>query len=545
MKSRSIWKRLVSVAIIAIAVGQFLPWVSASAEGTEFPQKNVWTRITPSVVWCGDSEQKVTIEVHIVGRTDVAKVWVTDLGTSDTEARAELFDDGTHGDSASGDNIFTLGNVVLPCNLAYFNARGWSNWWGFLRVQLKDGSSQENNYGMVAGLVDPKYKNTFTVHDFGNGLSATAYAFFIQDTNHEVMDNYPVANVHCGTSNYQAYRKLYSVLPDDFDFALVTPGLQIFRPNDLAENVPYDVTVSNAVQHIGMPISDNTAKFGSAGRLKSVIYESFGDIQIFDHEVAHTWGAAIGQSLGLLSNGSSGETQGHWNALADIQGQLGAYYFDPSGAVGHFAYNGDGTWHLISNGVNEPYSPLELYIMGFMPSDEVPPIHILQSPNTSDINHITAASYRTVTIQDLMKAAGGARIPSAADAQKDFNLAYIVTQDTSYNDSAYAYFSLVSYTLMTKDPPQKNDMLAPFYWATGGRGTLNSRMPVDQPDPVGLPGMATPTPVATQTIQATEAVLPITPTRTRSNGSGCGNAPTVMTLGAVGLFLHRRRGKSG
>jgi hypothetical protein len=552
MMIHSIWKRLASIVLIVLTVGQFYPWETAAAQTAEFPQKNAWARITPAVVWCGDSGQTVTIEVHIVGRHDVAKLWVTDLGTSDIEARAELFDDGTHGDTLSGDNIFSLGDVIIPCNLHQINQSGWRNWWGFLRVQLADGSFQENNYGMVAGLVDPKYKDSFSVHDFGNGLSATAYAFFIVDDKHEVIDNYPVASVYCGTSNYQAYRKLFSVLPDNFDFALVTPGLQIVRPSDLAENVPYNVSVSNAVQHIGLSITNNSAKFGSAGRLKSVVYESFGDIQIFDHEVAHTWGAAIGKTLGLLGNDPAGH---HWNMLADMQGQLGSYYFEPGGAVGHFAYNGDESWHLVSNFENEPYSPLELYMLGFIPPEEVPPVHILQSPNSSDINHITAAAYQTFSIEDIMNAEGGARIPSAADSQKDFNLAYIVTQDIPYNDSAYAYFSLASYNLMTREQPQKNNMYAPFYWATGGRGTLDTRLPVDLADPAGLPGMATPTPPATQTAMPTaaipatptsmpgETVAPAAPTKTTSNGPGCATAPAALTIAAVGLTLHPRRRK--
>jgi hypothetical protein len=266
----------------------------------------------------------------------------------------------------------------------------------------------------------------------------------------------------CGTSNFMAYRKLFSVLPDAFDFALVMAGMQIFRPKDLAENVPYDVLVSNSVQNIGMDSLDKTAQFGSAGRLKSVIYHSFGDLAIFDHEVAHTWGAAIGQSRGLLDE-TYNVNQGHWGKLTDIQGQLGAYYFDPGGAIGHFAYNGDGTWRLIANTEVEPYSPLELYVIGLLPPEQVPPIHILGSPDASDPNRITAASYRTVSIEDLLRTEGGARIPSAAESQKDFNLAFIIAQDVPYNDAAYAFFSLLSQELMSKDPPRKYSSLAPFY----------------------------------------------------------------------------------
>jgi hypothetical protein len=544
MKIHSTWKHLFSTILIIFTIVQLIPWGGVSAQNPEFPQRNAWVKVTPSVVWCGDASQKVTIEVHIVGRYDVAKVWVTNLGGSGEDGRAELFDDGTNGDQVAGDRVFTRGDAILHCLSSELGKYGWDTWWGFLRVQLTNGSTQENNYGITAGLVDQKYKNTFTVQDFGNGLSATAYAFFIVDDQHEVMDNYPLANVRCGTANYQAYQKLYSVLPDDFDIALVTPGMQIHRPDDLAENVPYNVLVSNAVQNIGLPIMDNTARFGSAGRLKSTIYESFGDIQIFTHEIGHTWGASIGKALELID--PTDLQGGHWNDLADMQGQMGAYYFDDTGAVGHFAYNGDETWHLISNMVKEPYSPLELYMIGFIPPEEVPPIHILKNPNTSDLEHITASSYKTITIQDIMDAEGGARIPSSADSQKEFNLAYIVTQDTPYNDAAYAFFSMAAFNLMAKEKPvSQYDFFRPFYWVTGGRGTLNVRLPVDVAEPASLPGMPTPTPSATQTSMATETTIPVTPTETSSKGPGCATAPVALIIAAVGLSLQRKKRQFG
>ncbi len=540
------WKYLAVFSAIALLMAGLQPAQTASAQMAEFPQENAWTRSTPSVVWCDDPASTTTLEVHIVGRADVARVWLTDLGTSDEEGRAELFDDGTHGDAQAGDNVFTLGGVVLPCSPGFILTRGGiGNWWGMLRVQLDSGVQTGHNYGMVVGLVHQNYKNAFSIHDFGNGLSASAYAFFIQDSNYEVMDGYPVTTLYCGTSNFAAYQKLYSVLPDEFDFALVMAGMQIFRPTDLAENVPYDVLISNSVQHIGMDLMDNTARFGSAGRLKSTIYHSFGSMAIFDHEVAHTWGAAIGQSLGLL-NEEYDVNQGHWNELADMQGQLGAYYFDPGGAIGHFAYNGDETWHLVANTEIEPYSPLELYIMGLIPPEEVPPVHILQSPNASNLNRITAASYRTVTIDQIMQAEGGARSPSAGESQKDFSVAFIVTQDVPYNSAAYAYFSLLAYSLETRDPPRENSSLAPFYWATGGRATLTARLPVSVPDPVGLPGMTGNVTAPDATPTNTPVPGASVPTATTGAGSSTpgtdsanpGRPPICNSLfGAIGLVL--------
>ncbi|MBI4730929.1 MAG: hypothetical protein HY781_02155 [Chloroflexi bacterium] len=528
---RSPWFRKLTTfgfALTLIVLG-LLPALPAAADD-EFPQENAWSRATPSIVWCDDPESTTTLEVHIVGRNDVARVWITGLVWSDDEGRVELYDDGTHGDPAAGDDVFTLGGVVLPCNPDFVEGQGgYDRWMGMLRVELDNGTQTGNNYGISAGVVHTDYKGVFSVQDFGSGLSATAYAFFIQDSSYEVMDGYPIASVTCGKSNFMAYRKLYSVLPDAFDFAMVMPGLQIFRPADLAENVPYDVLVSNSVEHIGMDIMDNTAEFGSAGRLKSAIYHSFGELSIFDHEVAHTWGAAIGQSLGLI-NEDWDVNQGHWSEMTDIEGQLGAYYFDPSGAIGHFAYNGDDTWRLIPNYEVEPYSPLELYIMGLIPPEEVPPVHILNAPNTTDQSSI-AASYQTVTIDQIIQAEGGPRSPTYAESQKDFTLAFIVTQDLPYNDAAYAYFSLLARSLETTDPPD-GCCSAPFFWATGGRATLTSLLPLDMPDPLAQPELPAPSETPFTQVETEESPVIISPTEESEAAS-----PFCFSSALMGLLV--------
>ena len=442
------------------------------ADGS-FPQKNAWTQAIPSVVWAGDPASLTTLNVNIVKRSDVKRVWLTSLGSDEPEGRRELFDDGTHGDQKAGDRVFTLAEVLLPSNLANLDLNsGACEWWGFLRVETKDGKLLGNNFGMIIGMVDPKYKDAFPVKEFGKGLYATPYAFFIQDSKREVISNYPVSNVTCGTGNYNAYKKLYSIYPDAFDFASLMPGMQIFRPKDMAESVPYCIMVSNKVKNIGLPLMDNTKRFGSSGRLASVQYSSFGCVDIADHEIGHTWGMALGKKLGLLKE-KGDVSLGHWNSLSDVSGQMGAFFF-AGDKIGQFAYNGDGIWRLIPNTTVKPYSPLELYVMGLIPSSEIPDVHLLEDPDLSDPERITAESQKTFTAEEIVKSAGGERIPSAGESRKDFRLAFIVTQDLPYNDAAFAYFSLLSMKLADKGPPSGHSMLAPFHWATGGRATLDT-----------------------------------------------------------------------
>jgi hypothetical protein len=86
---------------------------------------------------------------------------------------------------------------------------------------------------------------------------------------------------------------------------------------------------------------------------------------------------------------------------------------------------------------------------------------------------------RTVTIDDIITAHGGMRSPSPDESRKAFSVAFIVVQDAPFTDADYAFYSFLSYHLMSRSGPEKFDDLAPFYWATGGRGTLDTLLPVD------------------------------------------------------------------
>ncbi len=92
---------LVFLATTAVATG------SATAQGT-YPQAHGWSRVVPSVVWCGDPTSTVTIEFHVVGRSDVAGVQVTNQSE---QRRITLYDDGSHGDAVAGDAVFTASGV--------------------------------------------------------------------------------------------------------------------------------------------------------------------------------------------------------------------------------------------------------------------------------------------------------------------------------------------------------------------------------------------------------------------------------------------------
>jgi hypothetical protein len=419
-----------------------------------FPQENFWVEITPFVTWCGDPQSTVTVKAHIVNRDDVVQV---ELGYGYL-TEATLYDDGTHGDEVLGDNIFTASDVQFSCYPNLFMENLKTTTIRELRV-ITTNDQQLSNFVSIAPSVPPSYKGVFEVVNFDDQLSATAYAFFIEDQDHEIFSDYPLTEVNLGNMK-AAPQKLYSVLPDDFDMVVVTPGMRLYNPNTFSESTPRMFKVSNNIQNIGLPLFNNAASYGSQGRLKGFIYHSFGFPTVFAHEAGHIWGADI-RSFNLV------DVCCHWNQMTDIGGLMSDFYCEGN-LCGHFAYNGDNTWRLIPNSEPRQFAPLDLYITGLISPEQVPPIHILDSPDLSDPMRITASSV-TVTIEDIMASEGGVRIPDHTESQKDFNVAYVVIQD-----EPFAYFSLLGEALTKYE---QDGSYSSFTWATLGLTSLNGNRP--------------------------------------------------------------------
>lgn len=536
---------------MCLAFGMLLAmtWDSSplNAQNT-FPVANLRWRLTPPVIWCGD---RFMVEIQIVGRNDVASVRLVNFGDWETLdertpiSRHVLLDDGQNGDRAPGDNVFTLTDIKPSCDskqLIYAQSAG--QWLLEIdRVILKSGATQflDGSRTISVAVVDSRYKNVFQVRDLGNGLSATAFAFFISDAKRQVYNDYTQATDEW--LNWEAWRKLYGVLPDAFDVGLLMRGESLIVP--VNTGVSSGGSVSNQVKYIGLPPQDDTASHGSKGRLKSRIRLGFSLIEQFAHELGHTWGAYIGSSLGLTDG------TGHWNRQNNnLGGQIGScsFYVTTPRVTDRYLYesNGDGTFRGVPcKGVYGQYSPLELYLMGLIPPEQVPPIHFLTEPDHSNISRITAKSIRTVTIQDIIRAEGGVRSPSASQSQKEFTVAFMVTQDRAYSDASYAYFSLLSYLLMSRNPPAPGKYsIAPFYWATGGRATVNTRLPVNLPEPLGLPplvGALAPAPTPTHTTIPTPTRTPTStpttiPTPTRTPATTPTSPPTQVAVVAPTAF---------
>jgi hypothetical protein len=202
--------------------------------------------------------------------------------------------------------------------------------------------------------------------------------------------------------------------------------------------------VKNDVQGIGKTVFDNSAAFGSNGKLQGTIdmgnISSLGlsplDPEKFEaaldtlaHEQLHRWGAGVkfNNPDGTLSTALYGKDNAHWSYLFDTDGSL-EYGND-------WRDNGDGTFTSVS--ASKYYCALDLYLMGMIAKSQVVPMMLIENP-AIDPTQIPAlgttitGTARTITI-DVIISAEGQRVPDVSTSQKSFKTGFIlITQPGTF-----------------------------------------------------------------------------------------------------------------
>lgn len=279
-------------------------------------------------------------------------------------------------------------------------------------------------------------------------------------------------------------KEIYRHFRDDFDFIILV--------NDdwklLTDVAGFHAAVQLDVKGVGRELFDQTSLYGSSGRLKGNIFlNGYRCIQSqgpFLHELFHYWGAMdIGQEHGD-PNGSYTDAF-HWG-ISSVDGSVGGFRLDllqrnvdgdpnkyKAGCSAIEQYGEQNPLRFAQAGVsNLHYPPLELYMMGLIPANEVEPIHIFKGvtapKNTWDEGVFYAESEKIVTIDDII-AKHGARKPDYTTSQKDFRAMIVIVTDTPVGD--------VPWEVIINEIQNQEKQGAPtertnFWTATGGRATL-------------------------------------------------------------------------
>jgi Tol biopolymer transport system component/flagellar hook assembly protein FlgD/fibronectin type 3 domain-containing protein len=227
-------------------------------------------------------------------------------------------------------------------------------------------------------------------------------------------------------------REFFRTHRDDYDFLVVFSNFDFAMPE---EGAAFYLGVKNDVQGIGLESFDHSPEFGSAGRLQGTIdmgnlAKNVSDpldprfehtLSLINHELLHRWGAYLKfrDASGTVSSALLGREGIHWSYLLDTQGSLhyGSRWRD----------NGNGTF--TAQETRTYYSPLDLYVMGMIGKEQVPPLLLIENPaldpaKLPEIGATISGTARTVTIDEII-AATGERLPRPDQAQKQFKIAFI------------------------------------------------------------------------------------------------------------------------
>jgi len=470
-------QKLCCIALFIVVVLLFGPQsiIQADQSGAY-----LFTRVSPAAIYA-DGEDSATIEVFTTNQ-NVSEVNLSSYKTGETLL---LFDDGSHGDRIAGDGVYTIDGITtntLPPDMWLFQGKAGT---ADFDIVVNDNSGQSAGFGWGhIRVVDPTVE--FPAQQVAPNMFASEYALFIADPEGQITHGEPYPLVDQELDFPKATQMFYSVYPDDFDFLVVMPIHPNYRPSYgyVEGPTPFATTVRPPASHIGMDFhTDDTARYGSAGRLLTVVYHSAGYGSILNHEIGHTWGVFIGDVQGFIERQYH---TAHWDAHTDVGGTMASFVTpfmdDPETEMSRMSQglpvnfqiqsNPDGSFRLADAHGSKQFAPLDLYLMGLIPPDQVPPVHMLTNPDFSDLENVTAQEVKTFTIQEIMNIGGGPREPAYPDARRDFNIGFIFFADQGFSDAEVAWGSLVAREITLED----SDSMETFYGATSGLGTLNARL---------------------------------------------------------------------
>ena len=119
-----------------------------------------------------------------------------------------------------------------------------------------------------------------------------------------------------------------------------------------------------------------------------------------------------------------------------------------------------------------PYSPLELYLMGLLPPDSVPPFQVAEDAGwvIPSVGLFRASGIKTVTVGDLI-ATHGPRVPGFPEAPREFRGVYVVVSSTPL-DAGTRNSVDENLADLARPGPRELRSFPNFWEATEGRGRL-------------------------------------------------------------------------
>lgn len=417
-----------------------------------------------------------------------------------------LYDDGTHGDALSGDNIFTIDQLTtFPFTDAVLEYRLHTS----ITLSFDDKPPVASFEALPASIrsIDTEFVQLSDIKRVAEDMYMSTHVInLVVD---EVHGEYPAQFFGLSDKDPEFPRRgiakrYYEVYPDDRDF--------IFEPLLIGQASPTRnpgatfALLGEDVQGINGNFPNNShINYGSDEHLRGLISLYFTNaLWIYNHELLHRWAVGLDQSLGLGS--------AHWLPVERPTTCFGGSSPSPNLFFGNNTtqkiehipdttltlgsgetFESDSSHYLLSYDVTtRKCSDLELYLMGLVEPEQVQspirvlsnPEYVLQEHTPNRIGVFKADSIRHVTMDEFVRVMGP-RIPDYNESQKDFSASYIIPYERPLTNIEMAYFD---YVLQEYEKP--TSVLGPtFNYVTDSNATISFRLPdlaayvdVEEPD---------------------------------------------------------------
>ncbi|MDE2887202.1 MAG: leucine-rich repeat domain-containing protein [Gemmatimonadota bacterium] len=269
--------------------------------------------------------------------------------------------------------------------------------------------------------------------------------------------------------------RFYTYFRDAFDFLVFFPSLSWSQLDaDAFKGAFYD-HVGNDVKGIGEGDFFND-RWGSAGRLQGSLF--FANVSISGwehsrlvqgpmlHELMHRWANHIVEPAVPHWDFTSADGILGGFDIAKLVDRGGGRYSAPNVYTGGWALN------------LKPYSPIELYLAGLIPPEQVPDLWVAEDGEIVKYGRgdapddFTARRVKTITVEDII-AEHGPRVPDHSLSQKAFRAAVILLVSEDYPAVRKSLEALSKdANLFSHDGEDQFDEWYNFYEATGGRATI-------------------------------------------------------------------------
>jgi hypothetical protein len=231
-------------------------------------------------------------------------------------------------------------------------------------------------------------------------------------------------------------KKFYETHSDDYEQLVVFTNFAY----NLEGAFAFELNIKNEVQGINLDTFDNSAEYGSQGRLESylsmnqlaeysdnpdtIFLRTYSALEILAHETGHRFLAYVRNRSGNTNRTDLLTSDGaHWS-----------FFFNGNSSVmegNQIRDNGDGSFTTVAGA--DRYSALDRYLMGLLPSSEVGPLfyvsNVSGTSKTKDSGTEIGVTFRgtrvDLTVNEII-AVNGVRIPDASAVPRTFRQAYVL-----------------------------------------------------------------------------------------------------------------------